>query len=104
MKVYNTICNSTTDRQNAAHTLAGRVDLMLVVGGRNSANTTRLVTLSREQGKPTYHIELADEIQQEWLRGVKTVGVTAGASTPGWIIEGVLVKLKEMESRKSCVR
>lgn len=94
LKVYNTICNSTTERQNAARILAGHVDIMVVVGGRNSANTTRLVSVCREENKPTYHIETADEIRSEWLKGVDTVGVTAGASTPDWIIEGVMKRLQ----------
>ncbi len=93
LKVFNTICNSTKERQDAARLLAGQVDVMLVVGGRNSANTSRLVSVCRKEGKPTYHIEVADEIQPDWLEGATTVGVTAGASTPDWVVEGVLKKL-----------
>jgi small subunit ribosomal protein S1 len=94
LKVFNTICSSTKERQEAARELASQVDMMLVVGGRNSANTTRLVSLCQKEGKPTYHVEVADEIQPEWLEGVATVGVTAGASTPDWVLEDVLKKLK----------
>jgi len=65
-----------------------------VVGGRNSANTTRLALLCGEEGRVTYHIETADEIRPEWLRGVNTLGVTAGASTPDWIIDEVVKKLR----------
>ncbi len=93
LKVHNTICNSTKERQDAARILAGRADVMLVVGGRNSANTTRLADLCRAEGKPTYHIEVADEIQQGWLIGAKRVGVTAGASTPDWVVDGVIKRL-----------
>jgi 4-hydroxy-3-methylbut-2-enyl diphosphate reductase len=95
LKVFNTICNSTKERQDAARLLAAKVDVMLVVGGRNSANTSRLVSVCRKEGKPTYHIEVADEIQPEWLEGVAAVGVTAGASTPDWVVEGVLKKLAD---------
>ncbi len=95
LKVFNTICSSTKERQEAARVLASQVDVMLVVGGRNSANTSRLASLCRQEGKPTYHIEVADEIQTDWLKGVSTVGVTAGASTPDWIVEGVLERLKQ---------
>jgi 4-hydroxy-3-methylbut-2-enyl diphosphate reductase len=95
LKVFNTICSSTKERQEAARILASRVDVMLVVGGRNSANTTRLASLCRQEGKPTYHIEVADEIRTEWLEGISTVGVTAGASTPDWVVEGVLERLKQ---------
>jgi (E)-4-hydroxy-3-methyl-but-2-enyl pyrophosphate reductase len=94
LKVFNTICSSTKERQEAARVLARQVDLMLVVGGRNSANTGRLADLCRKEGKPTYHIEVADEIQAEWLKGVTKIGVTAGASTPDWLVEGVIQKLK----------
>jgi 4-hydroxy-3-methylbut-2-enyl diphosphate reductase len=95
LKVFNTICSSTKERQEAARILASQVDVMLVVGGRNSANTSRLASLCRQEGKPTYHIELAEEIQAEWLEGIRTVGVTAGASTPDWVVEGVLARLKQ---------
>lgn len=97
LKVFNTICSSTKERQDATRALASRVDVMIVVGGRNSANTSRLVSLSREAGKPTYHVEVVDEIRSEWLKGARTVGVTAGASTPGWVIDAVLERLRAEE-------
>ncbi len=100
LKVFNTICSSTKERQEAAQILASEVDAMLVVGGRNSANTTRLASLCREEGKPTYHIEVADEIRAEWLEGVETVGVTAGASTPDWVVDGVVKRLKAEAARR----
>ena len=93
IKVFNTICSSTKERQDAARTLAGQVDVMLVVGGRNSANTSRLADLCKREGKHTYHIELADEIRREWLNGASKIGVTAGASTPDWVVEGVIKQL-----------
>jgi len=94
LKVHNTICNSTTERQNAARLLASEVDVMVVVGGRNSANTTRLASICRQEGKPTHHIEVADEIKREWFLDAGKVGVTAGASTPDWVVKEVLNKLK----------
>jgi len=97
LKVFNTICSSTKERQDAASVLASQVDVMLVVGGRNSANTSRLATLCRQEGKPAYHIEVAEEIQAEWLEGIRTIGVTAGASTPDWVVEGVLARLKQLK-------
>lgn len=96
LKVFNTICNSTTERQDAARSLAAHVEVMIVVGGRNSANTTRLVTICRQEGRTAHHIETADEIMPEWLAGTKRVGVAAGASTPDWIIQDVLKRLREM--------
>jgi 4-hydroxy-3-methylbut-2-enyl diphosphate reductase len=98
LKVFNTICSSTKERQEAARVLARRVDAMLVVGGRNSANTTRLASLCRQEGKPAYHIEVADEIRPEWLHGITSIGVTAGASTPDWVVDGVLERLKALSS------
>lgn len=97
LKVFNTICSSTKERQEAARVLASQVDVMIVVGGRNSANTSRLVSLCRESGKPTYHVEVVEEIRPDWLQGAGTVGVTAGASTPGWIIDAVVERLKSAE-------
>ncbi|MDA8098159.1 MAG: 4-hydroxy-3-methylbut-2-enyl diphosphate reductase [Nitrospiraceae bacterium] len=94
LKVFNTICSSTKERQDAAKVLASQVDVMIVVGGRNSANTGRLVSLCRESGKPTYHVEVADELLPEWFSGAERVGVTAGASTPGWVIEAILARLR----------
>jgi len=95
LKVYNTICNSTTERQHAAQILARQVDVMLVVGGRNSANTSRLATICRQEGKPTHHIEVAGEIRQEWFQNARKIGVTAGASTPDWVLNEVLERLKK---------
>lgn len=96
LKIYNTICNATTDLQIETHILAGRVDLMIVVGGRNSANTARLAEISRAQGVATRHIETADEIDPEGLIQIERVGVTAGTSTPEWIIQSVVRQLVKM--------
>lgn len=98
LKVYNTICNSTAERQEAARALARETDVVIVVGGRNSANTTRLVSVCRQEGKPTYHIEVADEIKREWVEGALSVGVTAGASTPDWVVRGVLERLQGLNN------
>ncbi|MDI6816177.1 MAG: 4-hydroxy-3-methylbut-2-enyl diphosphate reductase [Actinomycetota bacterium] len=88
--VYNTICSATSQRQSAAAELAGSVDMMLVVGGKNSANTTRLNIICKEKNRRTHHIETADEIEVAWLEGVGNVGITAGASTPDWILKEVI--------------
>jgi len=71
LKVFNTICSSTKERQEAARVLASQVDVMIVVGGRNSANTSRLVSLCRETGRPAYHVEVVDEIKSEWVAGAR---------------------------------
>lgn len=101
LRVFNTICHATTRRQESALELAKKADLMIVIGGRNSANTSRLASLCRLTGVMTYHIETADEIEPSWLEGVQTVGVTAGASTPEWIIEDVVKKLKLLNDKES---
>jgi (E)-4-hydroxy-3-methyl-but-2-enyl pyrophosphate reductase len=94
ISIQNTICYATTDRQEAARELARKVQAMVVVGGRHSGNTRRLVDICREEQVPVYHIETADEISRGWFEGIDTVGVTAGASTPGFIIEAVVGTLK----------
>ena len=86
LKVFKTICNATQERQNSAVDLARNVDLMIVIGGKNSGNTNRLAEVCRDVGCTTYHIETSTELQLEWFNRVQTVGVTAGASTPDWII------------------
>lgn len=88
IRILRTICTATEQRQNAAMDLATQVDVMIVVGGRNSANTTKLAKLCADKC-PTYHIETANEISPQWLKGVDKVGITAGASTPDWIIRDV---------------
>lgn len=104
LRVFNTICHATGERQDAAVELAGQVDVMVVVGGKDSANTQKLARLCRDTGTPTYHIEIADELKVEWLRGKDKIGLTAGASTPGWIIEEVkekMTELKDLERNQS---
>ncbi len=97
LKVYNTICNSTTERQHAAQVLAKQVDVMLVVGGRNSANTSRLATICLRERKPTHHIEVAGELLPEWFKNARKIGVTAGASTPDWVLKEVLERLQKSD-------
>ncbi len=93
LRVFNTICDATTVRQDEARKIAAEVDLMLVIGGYNSANTSRLASLCQEQQPKTEHIETAEQLKAEWFSGVELVGVTAGASTPRWIIDAVIEKL-----------
>lgn len=90
LRVFNTICDATSVRQNEARSIAGKVDLMLVIGGFNSANTNRLSQLCSEIQPKTFHVETAEQIKKEWFNGVKVVGITAGASTPRWIIDEVI--------------
>ncbi|MCK4401767.1 4-hydroxy-3-methylbut-2-enyl diphosphate reductase [bacterium] len=81
LRIYNTICETTIRKQNAAKKLAKRSDVMIVIGGYNSANTKRLVEVSKETGVKTYHIETAQDINFIWLKDKTKIGISAGAST-----------------------
>jgi 4-hydroxy-3-methylbut-2-enyl diphosphate reductase len=96
LRVINTLCNATTSQQAAARELAHKVDLMIVIGGRESANTRHLAEVARDEGVETYHVESADEIRPEWLAGRDKVGVTAGASTPDSAVRTVVERLREL--------
>ncbi|HAW60412.1 MAG TPA: 4-hydroxy-3-methylbut-2-enyl diphosphate reductase [Actinobacteria bacterium] len=93
VKIFNTVCDATANRQKAAVQLAREVDVMLVVGGKNSANTTRLAQLCRQINPRTHHVETPSEIDPQWFFKDAFVGVTAGASTPDWILKKVAAKL-----------
>jgi len=92
----NTVCAATVEREACARALAREVDVMFVVGGRNSANTCRLAETCRAAGVATHHLESADEIDADWLVGCDHAGVTAGASTPDWVIEAFLARLQDL--------
>ena len=96
LRVFNTICDATSVRQNEAREIAQSVDLMFVIGGQASANTTRLASICRELQPQSWHIETAEEIQPDWFSGVNKVGVTAGASTPRWLIDEVVARIAEL--------
>lgn len=100
LKVYNTICHATTQRQKEAEALTRKVDVMLVVGGKNSANTTRLAQICRATGTPTYHVETASEIDPTWFKSNSRVGVTTGTSTSQWILREVVDFLEQIAGRK----
>ncbi len=96
LRVFNTICDATSVRQNEAREIARTVDLMFVIGGHASANTSRLARICRELQPHTWHIETAEEIESGWFSGVHKVGVTAGASTPRWLIDEVVARITEL--------
>jgi 4-hydroxy-3-methylbut-2-enyl diphosphate reductase len=96
IRIFNTICDATAVRQEEAKELACQVDCMLVVGGFNSANTRRLAEVCAEIQPRTHHIETAAEIDSAWFEHVERVGVTAGASTPKWIIDEVVSRIEEL--------
>jgi len=96
LRIINTICEVTTRRQQSALDLARRVDLMLVIGGRHSANTRHLAESCVAAGVETHHVETAAELDPAWLVNRHRIGVTAGASTPDQVIDEVISKLEEM--------
>jgi 4-hydroxy-3-methylbut-2-enyl diphosphate reductase len=89
VRAINTVCGATEELQQAATKMARQVDVAIVIGGRNSANTRRLREICAAEQIPAYQIEVAEEIDEEWFEGKRTIGLTAGASTPDWIIEDV---------------
>lgn len=95
LTVLDTICDATKLRQDEVRQLAGQVEAVVVVGGRTSGNTRRLAQIAAESGRPTWHVETAAELPSE-LRQHSHVGVTAGASTPAWIIDEVVAALRAM--------
>ncbi len=97
-EVFGTVCSSTSERQEEVISLGKSVDAMIVVGSRGSANTNRLVKISEAEGNPTYHIETEEELNPKMLREFGVIGVTAGASTPHWLITRVVEKLESYQS------
>lgn len=98
VRVFNTICHATTIRQQEAVEIAKKVDCMVVAGGYNSGNTQRLVSICKEAQPSTYHIEEAKELKSRWFLGKKRIGLTAGASTPSWIIKEVEKELRRLKT------
>jgi len=96
LHVYNTICDSTRKRQQEVSQLARNVDMVVVVGGKGSGNTRRLVKVAQAQGVEALHVEDDDELVASAFHAADTVGVTAGASTPNWQILGVIDRIKEI--------
>ena len=100
-QVVNTICSATRDRQDAARALASQVEAFYVIGSKHSSNSTKLLAVCQEQCARSFLIETADEINAEDLTGVERVGVTAGASTPNWLIEQVVARLRALGAAQS---
>jgi len=96
LRVFNTICNATFENQDAAADLAKRADIMIVIGGKNSSNTKQLFLIASSYCKDSYHIENENELKKEWFEGKNLCGISAGASTPDWIIKRVIKKIEEL--------
>jgi 4-hydroxy-3-methylbut-2-enyl diphosphate reductase len=99
-QIVNTICSATRDRQDAAMALAGEVDAFYVIGGNHSSNSRKLLTVCKEQCEKSFLIQTEADINPEDLNGVENVGVTAGASTPKWLIDKVVERLNEIGKGK----
>src|SRR5712691_34730 len=100
-QVVNTICSATRDRQDAARALAGQVDAFYVIGGRHSSNSVKLLAVCQEQCVKSFLIETPAEINPQDIEGIERVGVTAGASTPNWLIDQVVRRLHEIGETRS---
>jgi 4-hydroxy-3-methylbut-2-enyl diphosphate reductase len=99
-KIFDTICDSTSKRQAEVQNLADSVDAVIVVGGQDSGNTKRLAEISQKTGKPTYHIETESEIDVNALSEANCIGITAGASTPNWVIKKIYRTLEALPYKK----
>jgi (E)-4-hydroxy-3-methyl-but-2-enyl pyrophosphate reductase len=96
VQIVNTICSATRDRQDAARALAGMVDAFYIIGGRHSSNSVKLLAVCREQCEKSFLIETEDEIDPNDIIGAERVGVTAGASTPEWLIQKIVEHLETL--------
>ncbi len=100
LRIFNTICMATRLRQEATEELAKTVDLMIVIGGLNSANTSRLTYLSKKIGVETYHIEDEKQLNLNWFQGKKKIGITSGTSTPDYITRKIIMEIKKLKNRQ----
>jgi 4-hydroxy-3-methylbut-2-enyl diphosphate reductase len=95
VRVFNTICNATFENQAAVKELAQKADIMIIIGGKNSSNTKQLYNIAKEYC--TAHlVESEEELKREWFEGKKHCGISAGASTPEWLVEKIISKIKEL--------
>jgi 4-hydroxy-3-methylbut-2-enyl diphosphate reductase len=99
VRAVNTICTDTHNRQAEAQELAKEVEVMVVVGGKTSANTKHLADLAAANGATSYHIEGPDELQPQWFEGVAMAGLMSGASTPGWLVDQVADRMDALSRR-----
>ena len=94
VRVFNTICNATFENQDATQELAKRCDVMIIVGGKNSSNTKQLYLISKRHCNDSYLIENKEELELKWFENKEHCGIAAGASTPDWIVEEIVKKVK----------
>jgi len=97
VRVFNTICNATFENQDAASELAQRADIMIIIGGKHSSNTKMLHSISKKDCQDSYLIENEQELEEEWFKDKKLCGISAGASTPDWIVQNVINRIQEIK-------
>ena len=97
VRVFNTICNATFENQDAVKELSKKADVMIIIGGKNSSNTKQLYLISKQNCNDSYLIENEDELKSEWFRDKNLCGVSAGASTPEWLIQNIINKIKQIK-------
>jgi len=100
VRVFNTICNATFENQDAAAELAARADVMIVIGGKHSSNTKQLHSICKNYCKESYLVENEEELKGEWFEGKSLCGISAGASTPDWIVQNVIDRIQELVASK----
>ncbi len=95
VRVFNTICNATFENQEAVRKISKKADIMIVIGGKNSSNTKQLFSIARDNRQDSYHIEDENDLDYSWFKNKKFCGISAGASTPDWIIQNVVNSIEE---------
>lgn len=98
VRVFNTICNATFQNQEAVAELAKKADIIIIIGGKNSSNTKQLYLIAKNHCQDSYHIENEDEIDEIWFKNKELCGISAGASTPGWLIEKVRKRIENLKA------
>lgn len=98
IRVFNTICNATFENQDAASELAKQADVMIIIGGKHSSNTKQLHSICERDCADSYLIENEKELELHWFKDKKLCGISAGASTPDWIVQNVINKIQEMKT------
>ena len=101
VRVFNTICNATFENQDAAADLASKADVMVVIGGKHSSNTKQLHSICKNYCDDSYLIENESELQKEWLADKELCGISAGASTPDWIVQNVIDRIEKIKPPRS---
>ena len=97
VRVFNTICNATFENQDAVKDLSKKADVMIIIGGKNSSNTKQLYLISKQNCNDSYLIENEYELKPEWFKNKNLCGVSAGASTPEWLIQNIIKKIKQIK-------